>query len=94
MVRPPIHAPSALPTLNAAMLAPEAMVGAACAWPMMRIWRPGTVANPNAPMRTSETTVMTWLVAVSAKTARITVSAPRIASRLVVRKRSAALPPR
>ena len=57
MVRPPSQAPRALPTLNAAMLAPLASVGAAPAYVMIRICSPGTVANPNAPISTSATTV-------------------------------------
>ncbi len=57
MVSPPIQAPSALPTLKAAMLAPEASVGAVLGVPMIRICRPGTVANPKPPMSTRATTV-------------------------------------
>src|SRR5690349_9740045 len=60
---------------------------------MTRIWSPGTVANPKAPMRTRLTTVITWLVAVSAKTPSTTVSAANSTTSVVPRRRSAARPP-
>ena len=61
IVTPPIHAPSALPTLNAPMLAPEARVGAVSAYFMTRICSPGTVAKPKPPSSTMEAMVIGWL---------------------------------
>ena len=46
-----------MPTLKAAMLAPDARVGACSAYAMIRICSPGTVAKPKRPMSTSDTTV-------------------------------------
>ncbi len=79
--------------LNAAMFAPEASVGAADACRITRICRPGTVAKPTAPISTRLIIVATWLVAVSAKTARTTVSSTSNVSRVAPRFLSAALPP-
>ena len=94
MARPPTHAPKALPMLKAAMLAPEARVGACAAWFMMRICIPGTVANPTPPMSTRAMTVATWFSAVSAKPARTTVRTTSRVMRVFGRFLSAARPPR
>src|SRR6478672_9041207 len=75
MVRPPSHAPAALPTLKAAMLAPLARVGAEPAYVMIRICRPGTVANPKAPISTRLTTEATGEEAVRANMPMTTASA-------------------
>ena len=57
MVTPPIQAPSALPRLNAAMLAPEARVGACAAYRITRLCSPGTVPKPKPPISDQQTMV-------------------------------------
>ena len=93
MVTPPIQAPRALPTLKAAMLAPEARVGALLAYFMTRICSPGTVAKPKPPSSTMEAMVIGWLPAVRAKTTSTTTRTASTTSRVRSTFLSAALPP-
>ncbi len=93
MVRPPSQAPRAFPTLKAAMLIAEAIVGASPPYFITRVCRGGTVAKPKPPSKAIAMIVGIRWPATKVKPTRMAVRAISAANMVPSRCRSAALPP-